>query len=211
MMAKNFWMYIPWDDDKSMEDGALAFTERLDYLKDQNKVNYNKIEAISPKYIQKVRKHISCFDDFYIAGDCARGVNFIGSKDGKKMTAHQLAQQMVACLPKDYREIHIWACYSGHGMEGVIAGKKIGLAYEFWKEMHNIGYNELTVYGYRFAVLDPFNALQIDLQTGDLLSGFESYSQTPELFKPLPGNPSHWMTGLSPQGKVIAPAPLPRR
>jgi hypothetical protein len=199
-----FFMYLPWDDDKRLAEAACSFTDRLERLG-----GYKETFVIGRQHLEEAE--IENNDDLYISGDCAPNAEFIGSKDGRTMQAKELAAQFDGALDKGHRCIHIWACYSGHGMEGVVSPQgKIGLAYRFWEAMHALGYNKLSVFGYRFAVLDPFSPSQADLLTAQLLPGFKSLTETPDKAKFLPGNANNWMTGLDPSGKVIPPAPLPK-
>lgn len=198
-----FFMYVPWEDDKAMLDGAGVFDARMEKLG-----AYESTHVITAEHLEDAE--IAPEDGFYIAGECAANIEYIGSKHGKKLTVAQLADQLVDELPQDMRAIHIWACYSGHGMQGVTEGRQVGLAFKFWEEMHRRNFHQLAVYGYRFAVLDPFSPKQADLLTAQVLPGFKSLSETPEKVKILPGSASNWMTGIAADGTIIAPRALPR-
>ncbi|UFN49470.1 hypothetical protein LPC08_02145 [Roseomonas sp. OT10] len=199
-----FYLYLPWDDDQGLINGAVAFAERIDHLG-----GYDEVDILTPNTLAGAK--VGDDDELYVSGECNANVDVIGSKDGRRLTARELAAQFDGRLAKTHRSIHVWACYSGHGMEGVVSPLgRIGLAHEFWKEMHAAGFKQLAVFGYRFAVLDPLDRSQADLLTARILPGFRSLSETPTKIEFLPGNANNWMTGIAADGSIVPPAPLPR-
>ena len=192
-----FFMYLPFDD-KNMVNPAYSFTDRMEHLG-----LCDEAFVIGEAYLSEanVKKH----EPIFIAGHCGPGIDYIADTKGGMLTAKDVAKQFDGKLGKDHREIRVWACYAGEGMT-----EKKGLAYKFWQEMHLLGFNDLTVYGYRLVVLDPFERSQEKLIAAEALPGFKSLMETPEKLKELPGNAHHWMTGIAPDGTVIPPKPLPR-
>jgi hypothetical protein len=198
----NFWMYVPWSDDSKLVDAADGFISRVKRMEWET---YDEAEVIAQSYLRNVRND----DALYITGECGQNIEFLGSRHGKTLSARDLAEQFKGHLHPDHRVIHIWACYSGHGLAGN-PNARSGLVYSFWKEMRERGFEKLTVFGYRMAVLDPLDRQQEYLIAAQILPGFTGLLTTPDKYTVMPGNVNNWRAGIGPDGKIIPPAPLPK-
>lgn len=188
-------MYIPWPEDKDLINAASNYTDRIDKLKD-----YDEACLIEASDLKEVKPG----EPLYIAGHGAVGDENIYGTKGQKLSPDALAGQF-AKLNKEHAKIKMWVCFSGLGMT-----EKKGLAYKFWEAMHKDKFAKLTVYGYREAVLDPFERTQLHTHAATPLPGFKSLSETPDLLKILPGTAQHWRVGIDENGAIIPPKPLPR-
>jgi hypothetical protein len=193
----NLFMYLPWPDDSAMVSPAAMFAARIDKLKWKK---YSEADLIGPSDLNRVKPD----DALYIAGHGAAGNEKIYGSTGQSMTAVELAGQFRGKLNEGHKKIKVWVCFSGDGMT-----ESRGLAYKFWQAMHP-KFPQLSVYGYRFAVLDPFQPSQDHLLAAEPKEGFKSFSETPDLLTILPGSAQHWRTGISPSGEIVPPKPLPR-
>jgi hypothetical protein len=113
------------------------------------------------------------------------------------LTAEALAKQFEDDLNKDHKIIKIWACYSGLGMR-----KNMGLAYRFWKAMHEQEFNDLSVYRYVECIIDPMTPTS-NKKAAIALEGFVSLSKTPDKIKII-GRASRWRIGIDAKGEIIA-------
>lgn len=198
----NFWMYLPWEDDGKLVTAAEMFIDRIERMEWET---YKEATLIAQEHLSAVKPG----DELYITGECDKNIDFIGSRHGKTLSAADLAEQFKGRLNPDHRSIHIWACYSGHGLAGN-PNARSGLVYAFWKEMHERGFKKLTVFGYRMAVLDPLERTQEYLIAVQTLPGFTGLATTPDKYVVQPGNVNNWMAGIDPDGKIIPPVPLPK-
>ena len=193
-----FFMYVPWGDDDRLIQSAAAYCERIDYRKGQ----YSSVELIDKTRLAEV----DTGDMLYITGHGDSGDNNIYGCAGQKLTAGQLAGQFDGTLDTGHQTIKMWVCFSADGMT-----YKKGLAYSFWQEMRALGFGSLTVYGYRYVIMDPLTPKQKHTHAFRVKEGFKSVTETPELLEELPGTAQHWRTGIDPSGRIIPPKPLPRK
>jgi len=180
-----------------MVEPAFMFTDRIEKLKG---TTYQETAVIRMEDLG----HVEPGDALYIAGHGAAGDEKIYGTLGQSMDAVALAAQFTGKLNESHKRIKVWVCFSGDKMT-----KGKGLAYKFWQAMRPT-FKQLSVYGYRFAVLDPFERSQEHLEAAIPLPGFVSVTKTPQLLRSLPGNAQHWRTGIRPDGSIIPPKPLPR-
>lgn len=194
------WMYLPWPDDQKLTDAAFMFIDRM---KRMERSTYRKANLLTKEYLNVIEND----DSLYITGECDKGIDFIGSRHKKTLSAGDLADHFVGNLNVNHKSIHIWACYSGYGLSGD-PGARSGLAYSFWKAMRERGFKKLTVYGYRMAVMDPLEETQENLFAAEILPGFTGVLSTPDKYVPQLGNVNNWKAGIDPDGKIIPPIPL---
>jgi len=192
----NLFMYLP-SEDPALVSPAYMFRDRIKQLK---RATYKKAYVIRKEDLGYVEPG----DALYISGHGAAGDERIHGTVGQSIDAVELAGQFKGKLNALHERIKVWVCFSGDGMT---EGR--GLAFKFWLAM-NPSFKLLSVYGYRFAVQDPFRSTQEHLYAAIPLPGFVSITETPKLLDYLPGTTQHWRTGIRPDGSIIPPKPLPR-
>ncbi len=197
-----FFMYNPFFGDRRLAASAHTFLERIEERKVGPYSKYASCALIDEMSLGDVGND----DQLYITGHGAAGNNRIHSCDNRSLAATTLADQFVGRLDPGHRKIKLWVCSSA---DGITVNR--GLAYRFWQAMHLRGFSSLAVYGYRYAVMDPFSPRQDSNEAGIALPGFRSLTETPDLLKTLHGKASHWRVGIGPDGARIPPKPLPRR
>lgn len=196
------YMYVPWEKDLGIVNGAQFFISRIEYRIEKKLKNYDDATVVANDGLHEVAND----DILYIAGHGAKNDENIYGSLKQKMTAGSLAKQLNDNnLNKGHQKIKVWVCYSGYGMH-----MKQGLAYKLWKEMHDLGYKKLEVYGYVEAILDPLQPTDKHNYAASVLQGFQSLFDTPEKLKILPGSAQHWRIGIDASGNLIPPRKLPR-
>jgi hypothetical protein len=199
-MAK-CWLYIPWEDDGGLAEQAYLMKS---WIKDKD--IYEQVTVIGPSRL--ATSQISAHDMLQICGECGPGVEAIGGHNGQSLTAHALAAQFNGRLSQTHRRIDIWACYSADGLSGAGPGARRGLTYRFWQAMHAQGFRKLSVYGYRLAVLDPAHRTNVELFCAQILPGFRTLVETPDLAPVAMGTAENWRAGIDRRGEIIPPTPL---
>ena len=197
----NFFVYVPWEDDKALINSSFMYADRIEHQKTGKWGKYENVAVISAKHLKGVKPD----DALYIAGHGESGnENIYGTKDSRVLSPAELATQFIGKLNSAHKRIKVWVCFSGEGMT-----HKAGLAYRFWQSMKP-SFPNLTVFGYRYAVLDPYQRTQSHTHAALALPGFTSILATPDQIQMLPGTARHWRTGIDPTGRIIPPKPLPR-
>jgi hypothetical protein len=191
------YVCLPWADDEGLLFAARAFARRKAHAGPYDDVSIIGLEDLH---------HVKNDDMLYISGHSGQGLELIGGTKEQRMTAGELAAAVRDNnLNRKHKVIKLWACYSG---DGLTDDPRHGLAYRFWESIKTT-HKALTVYGYRYATVDPFSKYSKS-KSGETLPGFKSMTETPELWKDLPGSAQHWRVGIRPDGTLVPPKPLPR-